>query len=88
MKLDSGRVKDLQMLETKLKNSVDSIQRSRIKTTMNMILAQAQDDKLSAAREQLLNARRVTTNAIGEINIKNAREEANRLEEQVHKTFR
>lgn len=87
MRFDSGRIKDLEMLEAKLQASVDPTQRSKIKTTINRIKSQATNESLAKERELLLEARRRATNAVGEINIKNAREEANKLEEQVHHKF-
>ena len=87
MKYDQGRVKDIEMLEGKLRQSVDPSQRSKIKTTLDHIKRQAENEGLANARNTLLEARRRATDARGEINIKNAREDANKLEEQIHRQF-
>lgn len=84
MKFDSGRLKDLQMLEDKLKKSTNPFEKGDIQRAINAIKGQAENVRLSEAREQLLNARRAATNAKGEINIKKARDEADKLEEHIH----
>lgn len=83
MQLDSGRIKDMQMLEHKLK-SAGSDERRKILSTMDEIKRQAEIPELNQDREAILNARRATINAKGEVNIKNARDEADKLEGYVH----
>ena len=85
MNFDSGRLKDLEQLEYKLKYAPDSATRQKIQSTIDHIKRQAQNPELTKERELLMNARRAATNAVGEINIKNAREQADKLEEQIHR---
>jgi hypothetical protein len=84
VKFDSGRIKDLEMLESKLKRSVNPSERNDIKRAIDAIKRQGENPKLAEEREVLLNARRAATNAKGEINIKNARDTADKIEERIH----
>ena len=86
MHLDSGRVKDIQMLEAKLKLVQSPTERRDITRAINAIKRQAENTQLTRDRERLLQARRNTVNAKGEINIKNERIAADKLEEQIRYT--
>ena len=87
MNVDSGRVKDLEMLKYRLARTTNPFEKADIQRAINKIMGQLQNQKLSDAREQLLNARRAATNAKGEVNIKNARETADKLEEHINHTI-
>jgi hypothetical protein len=87
MHFDAGRIKDLQMLEGQLKSNPGREQRGKIESAIGAIKRQAENESLSRSRDTLLEARRKATNARGEANIKNAREAANQLEEQIHKQY-
>lgn len=84
---DPGRIKDLQMLESKLRNSTSAIQRGNIERAINAIKRQAEDPRLMEERTRLIQARKSATEAVGEINIENARKDGDKLEEKIHHTF-
>lgn len=87
MKFDSGRIKDLQMLEDKLKRVTDYREKADIQRAIDAIKRQGENPKLAEEREILLNARRAATNARSEIDIKNARDAANKIEERIQHTL-
>ena len=84
---DPGRIKDLEMLEAKLRNLTSTIQRGNIERAINAIKRQAEDPRLMEERTRLIQARKSATEAVGEINIENARKDGDKLEEQIHHTF-
>jgi hypothetical protein len=84
---DSGRLKDLSMLEGKLKKVTDYREKADIQRAIDAIKRQGENPQLAKEREILLNARRAATNAVGEINIKNARETADKIEERIQHTL-
>lgn len=83
MYIDSGRIKDLEMLTDKLRKTTVESEREKIRNAIASIKKQAEDLDLAHNREKLLNARRTSTNAVGEFNIKKARDEADKLEEKI-----
>lgn len=88
MRFDSGRIKDLEMLESKKRNALTVAEKQKIQSFIDKIRGQAENENLAKERELLLNARRQTVNAVGEANIKSARDTADKLEEQIHNKFR
>lgn len=87
MYLDSGRLADLKMLEER-RETASETERNQIDKSIKTILRQAENPELAKRREELLDARRAATNARGSLNIKHARDTADKLEEKLDKEIR
>lgn len=88
MYFDSGRLADLRMLEQKLKEASSPAERAKYQGVIDTIKRQAENPQLNKKREELMEMRRRTINAKGDANIKNLRDEADRLEESIDKEIR
>lgn len=58
MKLDSGRLADLKLLETKIKHATTTPERQKYQEIMDGLKHQAENHHLADSREELLEARR------------------------------
>ena len=85
MYFDQGRLADLKKLEIKLSQPMPHAERMKIVKAIDEIKRQAEDANLNRQRELLIESRRRSTNAKGEVNIQRERIEGDKLEEFINK---